>query len=193
MSYVPGRQASRGERHRLGERGLRGTEGSRAGLRRVHRGPKTPTRSSCTTTVGARLWRPLPQQIRGPEGPQGRPCRFGVHLLKPPPRAGGGVWEEGREAAGITQVQAPGLPRCSRLRGERGPRRPGCLASALESPWAGPALRSHRLSATGPTLCDGEPPASPVSPLPFSLQSAFLLTPPLRALFFVLFILKKRR
>lgn len=52
---------------------------------------------------------PSPGTPRGPEGPQGRPCRFGVGLLKPPPRAGGGVWEEGQEAAAITQVQAPGL------------------------------------------------------------------------------------
>lgn len=51
-----------------------------------------------------------PRQTRGPEGPQGRPCRFGLGLLKLPPPAGGGVWEEGQEAAGITQVDptAPG-------------------------------------------------------------------------------------
>ena len=98
-------------------------------------------------------------------------------------RAGGGVQEEvGQEATVIPQVPAAAglhlwparLPLVQSKHGEQIARP---LALAVELHLAGSAPKRNSLAAAEPTLCEREPPASSVSQLLFSPQSAFLLNP----------------
>lgn len=89
----------------------------------VHRGPKTPTR--VVLHHGGRKTAETPPPAHpGARGSSGETVPDWGRPPEAASSAGGGVWEEGQEAAGITQVQAPGLtPRI-------GPAAPGSTAHA---------------------------------------------------------------